>query len=303
MRIIVFAEREKAYTELCIGAGQLGNGVEAIWIGSHDQLSEEIKCSADKVWLIPAQSGAMLEDYTETIADLLSKEKPDLMLIEPTKRGKLIAGRLAALLGTSVMTDIMELSGNGEAKHLVYGGAAVRRERTVAETAIATVGNGALDVTNPSSRQGVVVSLNFVEPCHRMKRVTKEQKAKSNVDLLSAKRIVGVGRGIAKEEDLSLIRELAEAVGGEVGCSRPIAEGEKWMPKEAYIGVSGLMLAPEVYVALGISGQVQHMVGCNRSKVLIAINKDKNSPIFKQADYGIVADLYKVVPALIKHFK
>lgn len=75
------------------------------------------------------------------------------------------------------------------------------------------------------------------------------------------------------------------------------------MPKEAYIGVSGLMLTSEVYMALGISGQVQHMVGCNRSKVVIAVNQDKNSPIFKQADYGIVADLYKVVPALIKHFK
>ncbi|WP_434512493.1 electron transfer flavoprotein subunit alpha/FixB family protein [Desulfitobacterium sp. AusDCA] len=303
MRTIVFAEQEKAYAELCIGAGQLGSGVEAVRIGSQDQLSEEIKRRADKVWLIPAQSGAMLEDYTETIADLLTKEKPDLMLIEPTKRGKLIAGRLAALLGTSVLTDVMELSGNGQAKHLVYGGAAVRLEKAVAPTAIATIGTGVLDVLSSSSRQGAVVSLNFVEPSQRVKRVAQEQKPKSNVDLLSAKRVIAVGRGIAKEEDLSLIRELAEAVGGEVGCSRPIAEGEKWMPKEAYIGVSGLMLTSEVYMALGISGQVQHMVGCNRSKVVIAVNQDKNSPIFKQADYGIVADLYKVVPALIKHFK
>ena len=99
-----------------------------------------------------------------------------------------------------------------------------------------------------------------------------------------------------------MVRQLAAAIGGEVGCSRPIAEGEKWMPKENYIGVSGLMLAPEVYIALGISGQVQHMVGCNRAKVMIAVNKDKNAPIFQQADYGIVADLYKVVPALIKQF-
>jgi electron transfer flavoprotein alpha subunit len=302
MRIMVFAERDKTYAELCSGGRQLGSQVEAIRIGTQDQVREETKSQVDKVWLIPAQSEAMLEDYTETIAKLLSKEIPNLLLVEPTKRCKLIAGRLAAMIGASVMTDVAELNKDGEASHLVYGGAAVRREKAVTTTAIATVGAGVFEAMDSTPRKGEIATLDFVEPANRIKVIGKELKPKVSVDLPLAKRVVGVGRGMAQASDLAMVRQLAEVIGGEVGCTRPIAEGEKWMPKETYIGVSGVMLAPEVYIALGISGQVQHTVGINRSKVVIAVNKEKSAPIFQQADYGIVGDLYKVVPALIKHF-
>jgi electron transfer flavoprotein alpha subunit len=300
MKILVFAERYNALTELCSGARKLGERVEAIVIGSPEQQG----VNADKVWSIPAQEAAMLEDYTETLAALLQKEKPDLLLVEPTKRGKLIAGRLAAVLETSVITDVLELAPEGEAKRMVYGGAAVRREKAVTGTAIVMAGPGVLTgEPEAAAFQGEVETLAFIKSATTIKVISKEQKPKVFVNLPSAKRLVGVGRGIAKEEDLALVRQLAEVIGAEVGCTRPIAEGEKWMPKETYIGVSGLMLAPEVYLALGISGQVQHTVGINRAKVVIAINKDKNAPIFKQADYGIVGDLYKVVPAMINQLK
>ena len=122
------------------------------------------------------------------------------------------------------------------------------------------------------------------------------------MNLAAAKVVVGVGRGLEREENLSLARDLAAAIGGEVGCSRPVAEGEKWMPRETYIGVSGVMIKPELYIACGISGQVQHMAGVNQSRVIVAINKDKSAPIFKQCDYGIVGDLSVVLPALTKKF-
>lgn len=301
MKIWVFAEKESALTELCGGARQLGDRVEAVVIGTQDQQGVN---GADKVWSIPTQEGAMLEDYTETLASLVNQEKPELLLVAPTKRGKLIAGRLAAMIGASVMTDVMELTQGGETKRMVYGGAAIRSEKAATATAIAMVGPGVLAVSpEAATSQGEMETVDFVEPKMKLKLIGKEQKPKVSVDLASAKRVVGVGRGIAQAEDIAMARQLAEVIGGEVGCSRPIAEGEKWMPKECYIGVSGLMLAPEVYFALGISGQVQHMVGVNRSKVVIAINKDKNAPIFKQADYGLVADLYKVLPALIEQLK
>ncbi|MHB8074760.1 electron transfer flavoprotein subunit alpha/FixB family protein [Desulfosporosinus fructosivorans] len=299
MKIWVFAEKYTALNELCRGARQLGERVEGIIVGSPEGV-----ISADKVWSIPAQEGAMLEDYTESIVALVEKEKPELLLVAPTKRGKLIAGRLAAMLGASVSTDVMKLTQDGEAKRMVYGGTAVRREKATTPTAIVMVGPGVLVVSaEAATSQAEVATVDFIEPTTKMKVISKEQKPKVTVDLPSAKRVVGVGRGIALAEDIAMARQLAEAIGGEVGCSRPIAEGEKWMPKETYIGVSGLMLAPEVYFALGISGQVQHMVGINRSKVVIAINKDKNAPIFKQADYGIVGDLYKIVPALLNQLK
>ena len=123
------------------------------------------------------------------------------------------------------------------------------------------------------------------------------------VNLGAAKRVIGVGRGFAAEEDLKMAEELASLMGAEMACSRPIAEGEKWMSKERYIGVSGVVLKPDVYVAVGISGQIQHMVGVNQAKTLVAINKDKNAPIFKQVDIGIVGDIYTVLPKIVEKMK
>lgn len=297
MKVLVFAEKETALKDLCAGARQLGDRVEAVVIGDFEV------SAADKIWTIPAQDGVMLEDYTDTLASLVNQEKPELVLVAPTKRGKLIAGRLAAIIGASVLTDVMEFTPNCEIKRMVYGGAAIRCEKAATATAIAMIGSGVLTAPTDAEGQGESATFNFVEPKLKLKKIGTEEKPKVSVDLTSAKQVIAVGRGFAKAEDLSLAQKLAEAIGGEVGCSRPIAEGEKWMPKETYIGVSGLMLAPEVYFALGISGQVQHMVGCNRSKVVIAINKDKNAPIFKQADYGLVADLYKVLPAITEQLK
>ncbi|HBR09149.1 MAG TPA: electron transfer flavoprotein subunit alpha, partial [Clostridiales bacterium] len=120
----------------------------------------------------------------------------------------------------------------------------------------------------------------------------------AKVNLPAAKRVIGVGRGFSNEEDLELARDLAKAIGAEIGCTRPIAEESKWMPRETYIGVSGVMLKPELYFAIGLSGQVQHTVGINQSGTIIAINKDKEAPIFRYADYGIVGDLRKILPQL-----
>ena len=136
MTILVFAEKTSTLIELCSGARQLGDRVEAIVIG------EAQGGFADKVWNIPAQADAMFEDYTETIAALVEKVKPSFLLVEPTKRCKLVAGRLAAMLGASVITDVSELTKDGEAKHMVYGGAAIRKEKATTATAIVTVGSG-----------------------------------------------------------------------------------------------------------------------------------------------------------------
>jgi electron transfer flavoprotein alpha subunit len=117
-------------------------------------------------------------------------------------------------------------------------------------------------------------------------------------DLTKSDVVVAVGRGFAEEAQLQLANDLAAKVGGDVGCSRPVAENLGWLPRNLYVGVSGVQCAPKAYVAVGISGQMQHMVGCQASKTIFAINKDANAPIFKQCDYGIVGDLAKVLPAL-----
>ena len=115
--------------------------------------------------------------------------------------------------------------------------------------------------------------------------------------------IVSAGRGLKKKEDLKLIASLAKVLGGAVGCSRSVAADLKWLPEEHWVGLSGHKVKPKLYIAIGISGQVQHIAGIRDSKTIIAINNDPNAPIFKACDYGIVGDLYEIVPALTKAIK
>jgi electron transfer flavoprotein alpha subunit len=120
----------------------------------------------------------------------------------------------------------------------------------------------------------------------------------SGVDVSAATRLVSVGRGFRKREDLKLAEDLAAVLKAELGCSRPVAEDEHWLPIDHYIGISGHTVKPELYLAVGISGQVQHVVGARESKIIVAVNNDEHAPIFEAADYGIVGDLYEVLPLL-----
>ena len=129
--------------------------------------------------------------------------------------------------------------------------------------------------------------------------VTNVQAAGSGpANLAAARRIVSCGRGFKAEEDLAMANALADALGAEIACSRPLAEGTAWLSKDRYVGVSGMHVSPDIYVALGISGQVQHTSGMADSKIVVAVNNDENAPIFQISDYGIVGDIYEVVPAL-----
>ena len=123
------------------------------------------------------------------------------------------------------------------------------------------------------------------------------------VDLNAAHRVIGIGRGLKAKEDLALIEELARAVGAEIACTRPVAEGLNWMGKDRYIGSSGAHIAPQLYLTVGISGQLQHMVGATGAETIVGINTDANAAIFTQTDYGLVGDLYQLVPAITAALK
>ncbi|WP_252377878.1 FAD-binding protein, partial [Escherichia coli] len=135
-------------------------------------------------------------------------------------------------------------------------------------------------------------------PAVAITRTATQARQSNSVDLDKARLVVSVGRGIGSKENIALAEQLCKAIGAELACSRPVAENEKWMEHERYVGISNLMLKPELYLAVGISGQIQHMVGANASQTIFAINKDKNAPIFQYADYGIVGDAVKILPAL-----
>ncbi|HET9942410.1 MAG TPA: electron transfer flavoprotein subunit alpha/FixB family protein [Terriglobia bacterium] len=154
-----------------------------------------------------------------------------------------------------------------------------------------------LETGGAPESEGLSVDLSKIPV--RRRRLGVSQASKGNVDLGSASVIVAGGRGLKQKENFSLISELADALGGAVGASRPVVDAE-WLPREYQIGSSGQTVAPKLYVAVGISGAIQHLVGMQNSRCIVAINKDPEAPIFKVAHYGIVDDLFKVVPALTK---
>lgn len=301
MKVLIFSDKASYFPELAAGAKSLGGESVAYTVDTADAAS---KIPADKVYYTTPRNGKMVEDFYPTFKALVNQENPDVILIGATRRGKYMAGRLAASLGTAALTDLSDMAVDGSGvtgTQLYYGGAAVRTLASRGKAAVVTVGAGAYEACTGSG--GEAVEFAFVPADSGI--ILKETKKKEGepVNLAAAKKVIGVGRGFATQESLCLAEALAEAVGGEVGCSRPIAEGEGWMSTDRYIGVSGVMLKPDVYFAVGISGQVQHTIGISGAKLIVAVNKDKNAPIFKICDYGIVGDLNKIVPELSKLLK
>lgn len=299
MRVLIFAENNNSLIELCAGAANLWDGVEAVVVGSADNVNG----FANVIWSIPEQPDAQLEAYTESLIELAKSEKPDVFLTDASKRCALISARLAAALETSVISEPSSIAKDCTTARLVYGGAAVNTEKPLGETAVIKCSASVFGEAQALSLDSVVKEAAFVAPAYEIKLLERIEKPSSSVRLDKAKRVLAIGRGLAEEKDLEMVRELASALGAEVGCTRPVAEGEGWLPKENYIGVSGVMLNADIYMGCGISGQIQHTVGVNNSRLVIAVNKDENAPIFKQADYGIVADMYKVLPAMIERMK
>jgi electron transfer flavoprotein alpha subunit len=301
-KVWVFSESADTIGDICAAGWELGNSVAAVVIGNKEKADKAVSVGASKVYLLESAKDHIFEDYFYSLQKLVSQEKPNVILCKASKKMRLMAGRLAAAFGSGVITDVTKLWLDDKAvvgEHMVYGGAAMRIEKNKSSLGIVLVGEGVFEPLSAGNCcQGTVVPVEYVQPPRRARFVESRPKAGESVNLTAAKRVVGIGRGLAKQEDLKLVEDFARAVQAEIGCSRPIAEGMNWMARERYIGVSGAMLKPDVYFAVGLSGQVQHMVGVQSAKTIIAINKDKNAPIFKQADYGIVGDLYTVLPKL-----
>jgi electron transfer flavoprotein alpha subunit len=151
--------------------------------------------------------------------------------------------------------------------------------------------------------QGEVVKVDLKVPRTRVELVEQRKKTGEAANIESAETLVCVGKGIAKQEDLAMVKELTSLLGGELGCTRALSSDYHWVSEDRMVGISGKRCKPKLQVSIGISGQIQHTVGILSSKLIVAINKDKEAPIFKIADYGIVGDLYQVVPKLVEKIK
>lgn len=290
-RIFVFANEAGSVAELTSGAKAFGASVALVTSG------KTYGC-ADEVFAYPEEGS--LVSVLSAVSELIVSQKPQLLLCESGSDGRLLAGYTAAKLGVSPLCDVMSLSCAADAvetTRLVYGGSAVKTEQC-AFPAVAIVCAGTFEASDAAA-EPQVTQINCSGSCSVELAGTSAVEA-STVNLAAAKRVVGVGRGLASADNIPAAEKLAAALGAEIGCTRPVAEEEHWYSKDRYIGVSGVMIKPNFYLAIGISGQIQHMVGVNQANVICAINKDENAPIIKQADYTLIGDVNAVLPAIIE---
>lgn len=299
--IWVNATKKSILSELIAGAASLGcKNCDAIVIKDAD-LAEYAASLGSDVYLL-GDGGSMAESYVDTIFELINKEKPEGLLFEASVTCRAIAGRLAAKIGTTALADVKHISEDFSTRHLIYGGGAIRTMKSREKPFIAIFGAGSF---NPAATMdnGRIIEVPFVKPNWEIKVTSESNKPVATANLKSAARIVAVGLGLKDAADLAMINELAGLLEAEVGCTRPIAEGLDWMGREAYIGISGQFVKPDLYIAAGISGQVHHVVGMTDSKTVISINKDPDCAMMRSADYCAVGDLYEIIPALINKLK
>jgi electron transfer flavoprotein alpha subunit len=294
-------------------AEKLGEELVAVLLGSGvEGLTGRLAEYADKVYWAddPALAQYTTDPYATVLANLLKEHQPSIFLCGATVVGKDLSPRLAARLQTGLATDCtgLTIGDNGllVAKRPVYAGKAyVEVTCPVSRPQMASVRPNVLEMIPPAAgKKGETVKVEAkVDPSSLRTAVVEVVKAAgAKVDLTEAEIIVSGGRGIKGAENFKVLEELAEVIHATVGASRAAVDSG-WRDHNDQVGQTGKVVTPNLYIACGISGAIQHLAGMGSSKIIVAINKDPDAPIFQKADYGIIEDLFKVVPILTEEFK
>jgi len=250
--------------------------------------------------VINERESGFIQDFNE----FLERTAPSHVLLPHTYQTRDFAPMLAARMRKPLITDVTAITGTGAAatftRPMFQGKLAAEVKPQGDAPVFVTIQIGAYRadaVANSGTAAVTKVDLDIDASAIRQHPDAPFQEAKQAVDLSQAERIVSVGRGIKSQENIAIAEKLAKAMGAELAASRPICDNG-WLPMERQIGSSGQTVAPKLYLALGISGAIQHLVGMKGARTIVAINKDADAPIFEVADYGIVGDLFEIVPAL-----
>ena len=304
VRIWAFSESPSVANEVAsvasAMAGAAGGGFVVVGLDDSGPL-----LAGDEKFVVRADSplSSSPEAAANALAAAAKEANPDVILVGSTRDGKEIASRLAVKLSRPCASEVFGASlGNGMllGKRNVFAGKLIAEVSLPLPCVVALkVGTStALPASASKAAEKMMGAL-----VSKTKLVEKREKQKGTVDLRGAKLIVSAGRGVKKKEDLVLVSDLATALGGAVGCSRPLSADMGWLPEEHHIGLTGITVHPDLYLAVGISGQLQHVAGVKDSKVIAAVNTDKSAPIFEASDYGVVGDLYVVLPAMLKEIR
>ncbi len=294
----IYADSQDLLAQLVTAARQLEAG--SICAACTDAASADFLAACNLQRVLFLQSDRP-ESCVDALAQAMMEGGCAVALFGASPRGREIAASVAARLNAPLASEAvsLRLSGQGlEAERYVYGGMGVS-SLLLPCPACASIAPGSYPACEP---QGAAVTVEMVEvaPDSRVSVLECAPQTREGGDLGAAARVVCVGRGLEKREDMALIEALAQALGAEIACSRGVAEDYKWLPLDRYVGISGAKIKADLHISVGISGQVQHVAGIRDAKCVVAVDSNENAPIFRAADYGIVGNLYDVLPLLTR---
>ena len=299
---------KKISAELITAARVLGEPAAVVVgkPGTAAPLIEGLKAAgAVKVYVAESDDAEnyLVTPFVDVLASLAESASPAGVLLAASADGKEIGGRLAARLGSGLLVDVVEVKEGAVGIHSIFGGAFTVEAQATGDTPVITVRPGAIEA-DPAAGAGEVVNVEVPAQAENATKITKREPAVAGdrPELTEATVVVSGGRGVGSAEKFSVVEELADSLGAAVGASRAAVDSG-YYPGQFQVGQTGKTVSPQLYIALGISGAIQHRAGMQTSKTIIAVNKDEEAPIFEIADLGIVGDLFKVAPQLTEAVK
>ena len=265
-----------------------------------------VEYGATKIYIAESDDidSYLVAPKAEVLATLVQAADPVVVLVASTPESKEVAGRVAVRTGSGILTDVVELGADITATQSVFGGAVIVTSRVRTGTPIVTVRpNSLAAVPAPAEATEETVQVAFSDAAKGAKVLDRVVESKGGRPALAdASVVVSGGRGLGGAENFALVESLADTMNGAVGASRAATDAG-WYPHQAQVGQTGVTVSPQLYVAVGISGAIQHRAGMQTSKTIVAVNKDPEAPIFELADFGVVGDLFQVVPQLTEEIR
>lgn len=310
MAALVFVEIDekkpkKSSLEAVSYAKDVDGEVTAIVFGEVQNLSAIGKAGAGKVLQVTDEKliTPNIMAYATAIAEAMEKVGSDTLVLAKSSLGDPVSARVAIKVGASLFANVTGLpSDDGAIRTSIYTGKAFAVSKIEGNKKIISLKKNAVAIKEDGAEPELVAFQPTINDADFVVKVTKTQKTEGVVLLPEADIVVSGGRGLKGPENWGMIEELAKTLGAATGCSKPVSDMD-WRPHHEHVGQTGIKVSPSLYIAIGISGAIQHLAGVNSSKYILVINKDAEAPFFKSADYGVVGDAFEVVPKLIESIK
>ena len=310
MAVLAFVETDegnvkKSSLEAVSYAKELGGDVTAIVFGSVIDLEPVGKAGASKVLHVTDEKlqSPNIMAYSSAIAEAMDQEGADTLILAKSSLGDPVSARVSIKVDAALASNVSELPGaSGTVKKSIYTGKAFANTNLTGDKKIISIKKNAVPVKEDGSAPEVVSFSPTINDADFTVTTTKVDKQEGDILLPEADLVVSGGRGLKGPENWGMIEDLAKTLGAATGCSKPVSDMD-WRPHHEHVGQTGIKVSPTLYVAVGISGAIQHLAGVNSSKYILVINKDPEAPFFKAADYGVVGDAFEVLPKLTEAIK